>query len=294
MPLPVILMYHSIDDRHGRSDIWGLSVSPNNFASQIEALAAEREVVPLEELGRCVRAGRVPGRYAAITFDDGYANNLAIAKPILEYYKVPATIFLMTSALDGQSYWWDRLERIIMDADCLPATLFIPLPDRTWEVAVVEDRREVHFMIWSRLRELEPSHRDSAIAHLADMLDVRPENPALRPLTTGELQQLNGVFSVGAHTVHHPSLPKLDGADLMREIAGSKAVCESLLNRPVTMFAYPFGDYDDKVRAAVAESGLTLACTTVGRSVQAGDDCLDLPRVAVGNWGADEFIRVLP
>src|SRR5262245_34238352 len=81
MSPPVILMYHSVDDRRGRSDLWGLSVSPQNFASQIEALTSERTVVPLEELARSVRAGRLPRGVAAITFDDGYANNATYAKP---------------------------------------------------------------------------------------------------------------------------------------------------------------------------------------------------------------------
>jgi hypothetical protein len=63
MPLPVNLMYHSVDDRNGRSDTWNLSVSPDNFTHQVEALVSERTVVPLEELARCVRAGRVPRRW---------------------------------------------------------------------------------------------------------------------------------------------------------------------------------------------------------------------------------------
>src|SRR5262245_49985278 len=123
MPFPVILMYHSVDERHGRSDMWGLSVAPHNFASQIEALVSERTVVPLEDLARCVRAGRVPRGLAAITFDDGYANNATAAKPILEAYEMPATLFYMTAAADTPGFWWDRLERIITTASSLPTTL---------------------------------------------------------------------------------------------------------------------------------------------------------------------------
>lgn len=295
MSFPAILMYHSIDNRNGRSDVWGLSVSPDNFASQIEALVSEREVVPLEEIGRCVRAGYVPERYVAITFDDGYANNLAVAKPILEHYGAPATVFLMTATFNELCFWWDRLERIIMEADSLPPTLCVPLPDRTLEImAGKKSRTKVHFDIWSRLRELAPDDRERAIAHLAGMLHVQSENPALRPLTISELRELDGVISIGAHTHNHPSLPRLDGGELLREIADSKAICESFLNRPVTTFAYPFGDYDDKARSAVAEAGLALACTTAGKPVQAGGDCLTLPRIAVNNWDGETLIRSLP
>jgi peptidoglycan/xylan/chitin deacetylase (PgdA/CDA1 family) len=289
-------MYHSVDDRSGRSDTWNLSVSPDNFAGQVEALVSERTVVPLEELARCVRAGRIPRKYASITFDDGYANNLIIAKPILERYNAPATLFLMTAATNTSGFWWDRLERIVMDADFVPPMLYISLLDRTLEVrAESGDRRQVFIAIWSRLRELDVGDRDTAIAYLAGVLAGQPPDPALRPLTTDEVQRLkHGVFSIGAHTHSHPSLPRLGPTELMREIADSKAICESLLNRQITTFAYPFGDYDDRVRAAVAETGLTVACTTAHRSVQPDDDCLALPRMGVSNWTSDQFIRALP
>jgi peptidoglycan/xylan/chitin deacetylase (PgdA/CDA1 family) len=290
-------MYHSVDDRNGRSDTWNLSVSPDNFAGQVEALISERTVVPLEELARCVRAGRVPRRYVAITFDDGYANNLTIAKPVLERYDAPATLFLMTAAANSSGFWWDRLERIVMEADFLPPMLCISLLDRTLEIRVESaDRRQIFVAIWSSLRELHTDDRDSAIAYLAGVLAMQPPaDPALRPITTDELLRLkHGIFSVGVHTHSHPSLPRLGRTELMCEIADSKAICESLLDRQITSFAYPFGDYDDRVRAAVAETGMTVACTTAHRSVQSDDDCLALPRIGVRNWTSDQFIRALP
>jgi peptidoglycan/xylan/chitin deacetylase (PgdA/CDA1 family) len=296
MSLPVILMYHSVDDRNDRSDTWSLSVSPDNFAGQVEALVSERTIVPLEELARSVRAGCVPRRYAAITFDDGYANNLLIANPILERYNAPATLFLMTAAVNSSGFWWDRLERIVMEAEFVPPTLTLSLLGRTLDISAESgDRRQIYIAIWSRLRELDVDNRDRAIAYLADALAAPPPHPALRPLTTDEVQRLkHGIFAVGAHTHSHPSLPRLAPTELMREIADSKAICESLLERQITTFAYPFGDYDDRVRAAVAEIGLTAACTTAHRSVQSDDDCLALPRICVRNWTSDEFIRALP
>ena len=295
MPLPVILMYHSVDDRHSRSDAWGLSVSPNNFASQIEALVSERTVVPLEDLARCVRAGRVPRGLAAITFDDGYANNATVAKPILERYNVPATLFYMTAAAETPGFWWDRLERIVTTAYSLPTTVRIPLPARTVEIALDSiDRHQALVQIWQCIRELTTEGRERAIAHLSETLAVEPVDPALRPLRADEIAGLEGdIFSIGAHTVTHPSLPRLGATELAEEIAGSKSFCEQLLDRRVTAFAYPFGDHDERVREAVAAAGLTLACTTVARSVRSDEDCLSLPRIGVGNWRGDELLRQL-
>jgi peptidoglycan/xylan/chitin deacetylase (PgdA/CDA1 family) len=292
MPLPVILMYHSVDDRDGRSDAWGLSVSPDNFANQIEALVSERTVVPLEDLVRCVRSGRVPRGLAAITFDDGYANNAAVAKPILERYEAPATLFYMTAAAETPGFWWDRLECIIMTASSMPTTLRIPLPARSFEIALDSiDRRRALVQIWQCIRELTSECRERVIAHLAETLAVEPADPALRPLTADEIAALEGdIFSIGVHTVNHPSLPRLGAAELAQEITGSKVFCERLLNRQVTAFAYPFGDQDERVRGAVEEAGLTLACTTTFRSVRPGDDCLALSRIGVGNWTGDELL----
>lgn len=295
MPAPVILMYHSVDARDGAPDSWGLAVSPDNFADQIEALAAERTVIPLEELARCLLAGRLPQGAAAITFDDGYANNHAVARPILERFNAPATLFLMTEAVDAPAFWWDCLDRIIMTASCLPETLRLPLENEALEVAVEgADRRHVLIAVWSRLRGLDPRARDRAIAQLGAMLAVPPADTSLRPVTTPEVEQLEGsILSVGAHTLTHPSLPTLASVDLVREIAGSKAVCECLLGRSVATFAYPFGEYNRAARAVVAAAGFSVACTTVHRAVRSHDNCLALPRVYVQNWTGDRLMEEL-
>jgi peptidoglycan/xylan/chitin deacetylase (PgdA/CDA1 family) len=295
MPAPVILMYHSVDDRRGRSDAWALSVSPDNFASQVEALVSQRTVVPLEDLARCVRAGRIPRGLVAITFDDGYANNATAAKPVLERYGAPATLFYMTAAADTASFWWDRLERLIMEARSLPAVVSIPVVAPTVSVAVEGvDRATALSRVWSRLRDLGPADRERAMAHLADSLALPSLDPAPAPLTIEEVARLDGgVFSIGAHTHSHPSLPSLQPPDIAREIVDSKAICERYLARPVTAFAYPFGDHDDRVVAAVADAGLTVACTTSARAIRPDDHCLTLPRVGVGNWSGEELMRHL-
>jgi hypothetical protein len=202
----------------------------------------------------------------------------------------------MTAATSSSYFWWDRVERIIMDADFIPPMLCISLPELTVEIpAAGVGRKQILVAVWSRLREIDDGHRERAIAYMADVLAAPPPDPAQRPLTTDEVRQLkHSILTIGAHTHSHPNLPRLGPTALMREIADSKAICESLLDRQVTTFAYPFGDYDDRVRAAVAETGLTVACTTAPRPVQLSDDCLALPRIGVGNWTSDQFVRALP
>jgi hypothetical protein len=219
----------------------------------------------------------------------GMLITLTMAKPILERYDAPATLFLMTAALDTLGFRWNR-------TDFLPAVLGIPMLGRAFEIkADSVDRRELLVAIWNRVRELHADQRDSAIEYLADALAVPPADSALRPVTTDEVQRLeHGILSVGAHTQSRLSLPQLGPTELVREIADSKAICERFLARQSSAFAYPFGDYDERVRAAVAEAGLKLACTTVPRSVQSSDDCLASPRIGVGDWTPEQFVRCLP
>src|SRR5215470_438384 len=93
-PAPAILMYHRVAEI--RFDPWGLAVAPAAFEEQLEVLCRTREPLPMSEfVGRLAR-GTLSDRAVALTFDDGYADNLLAAKPILAKYGVPATVFLTT------------------------------------------------------------------------------------------------------------------------------------------------------------------------------------------------------
>jgi peptidoglycan/xylan/chitin deacetylase (PgdA/CDA1 family) len=91
-----ILAYHSVDDRPE----YRWSLAPEAFEAQMAALAARgARVVPLAEIVRRLRAGEPLAGATAITFDDGYRDNLEVALPILERYGFPATVFICPERL---------------------------------------------------------------------------------------------------------------------------------------------------------------------------------------------------
>ena len=108
-----VFAYHRIADPI--HDPWRLSVSPRRFAEQLTMLRELGTIEPLDEaLGasawtRCRR--RKPT--FAITFDDGYVDNLTEALPLLERHDAPATLFVPTAMLDAQSFWWDVLATLV-------------------------------------------------------------------------------------------------------------------------------------------------------------------------------------
>jgi len=89
------------------------------------------------------------------------------------------------------------------------------------------------------------------------------------------------LVEIGSHSRTHPQLSQCDDAGLDAELRGSKGDLEAWLGRPVRHFAYPSGDHDARVVAAVKRAGYESAWTTEPRAVERSDDDLLLPRVAI-------------
>lgn len=98
-----VLMYHAVADEPGPA-LRRLSVSPSQFATQMEILAALRRtpltVAELAALWRG-RGGELPARPVLLTFDDGYEGVHRHALPVLARYGFPATLFVTTGWLRG-------------------------------------------------------------------------------------------------------------------------------------------------------------------------------------------------
>lgn len=83
-------------------------------------------------------------------------------------------------------------------------------------------------------------------------------------MTTDEVVDIkkSGLVEIGAHTVHHPALGKMDSEAAFREIEGSKKMLESLVGGEVVSFAYPYGSYNDESPKLAEQAGFTTAVTT--------------------------------
>ncbi len=108
-----ILLYHRVTEVP--SDPWALSVTPDHFAGHLEILREYTRPISLQQLSQGLREGNLPDCSVVVTFDDGYADNLLNAKPLLERYDVPATVFLATGLVEHwREPWWDELEQLLL------------------------------------------------------------------------------------------------------------------------------------------------------------------------------------
>lgn len=266
----LVLCYHRVAEPAAR-DPWSLRVAPRRFREQLEVLRSHAELVPLSELGRRANC-RGARPVVALTFDDGYADNLRTALPMLEETAAPATFFIVSSAIErGTPFWWDQLAELEGDSARLAS-------------------------LQAELAVADTAARDAALERLAARHGKRlPVLGDDLPLSVDELRRLqrSPLVEIGAHGVEHRFLPRLDGPALERELRGSLDACERLAGVRPQRFAYPYGVSSRRAARAVASCGFSQAFTTVPDLAWADGDPMRIPRFCVGDWGAERFERTL-
>ena len=112
----LILCYHNVADERNAIRGWlakNRSIPAANFEQQMRWLVAHCEVVSLDDLMSATnRSNKIR---VAITFDDGYLNNLEVVMPILERLNIPMTWFVSTGFMDnpGEIPWWDMIDLLV-------------------------------------------------------------------------------------------------------------------------------------------------------------------------------------
>lgn len=302
----VILTYHRVAD--AVQDPHGLAVRPERFQEHIAAFASRYELMTAGSLLRRLAEGRrLPHNGLVITLDDGYADALTHARPILEAHSAPATVFVASGFVTGQrEFWWDELERLVLTPPSLPERLELRLPDTVFERTLSDLGRAQLYLDLNRLLEpLPASARESALEQLSRQTgaphavreDVRPLKPEELPVLAAD-----GLVEIGAHTVHHVRLGSLPIDEQREEIEGSKRALEAALGHEVVSFSYPYGTAGSFGRHAeriVREAGFLGAVTTQlgGKlpwaSVSARSDRFALPRTATADVPASELIATI-
>jgi peptidoglycan/xylan/chitin deacetylase (PgdA/CDA1 family) len=238
------------------------------------------QVLPLDRAVMQLRAGALPARAAAITFDDGYADNATNALPILKRHGLHATFFVATSFLDGGRMWNDTLIETVRG--CQNETL--DLSDAGFghfRLTSVVDRRLAIETLLGRVKHLSPEQRNDAVAQVQRAVPTALPDDLM--MTSSQVIQLRDAgMQIGAHTRTHPILARLADRVAMEEIRSSKGALEALLNEPVSLFAYPNGkpgmDYFEKHAVMVRQVGFSAAVSTASGVSSAATDVFQLPR----------------
>lgn len=250
-----ILAYHGVDDRdEPLLNFDGFHVAPDVFDRHLRTLAGHYTVVTLGDLAACYARGvPPPPRAVAITFDDGYRNNLTHAAPLLERYGFKATFFVTTGFIDRTHRpWWFALREALAARFPDPAAF----------------RREV-VAAEASLKRMAASAREEELRRLG--AGPAQTYPLLDWDDVKQLQRLG--HEIGAHTVSHISMGHEPAAVIAEEIHTSLARIRAMTGVSPVLFSYPYGERDHHgaeaarlVRAAGCIGGVTAVEGLNGRA----------------------------
>jgi peptidoglycan/xylan/chitin deacetylase (PgdA/CDA1 family) len=217
----------------------------------------------------------------SITFDDGYADNLEIALPVLRRYELPATVFVAARYLDGGIMWNDVVGEAIAKT-CSPSLDCEYLDGDKLHLDSILERQNVRKRVIGALKYLPQGERDERAWDLARRLDVVPRSDLM--LTHEQLKELanDPLIEIGGHTYSHPILARTDESTAAYEMSEGKRVLEAITEKPVSGFAYPNGqpgrDYRPEHARLARETGFAYAVSTEWGAARTSADRFQLPR----------------
>lgn len=294
-----ILIYHRVIDLE--IDPFHLMVHPKRFEDQIRYLRNKFNLIPLQELVKKISKGESVRNCIVITFDDGYADNLYSAKPILEKYQVPATFFAVVGMIGSKrEFWWDELERIFLIERKSFKRLERNKQKRESDILKKNNSSDNYFEMHRLLKYLPNKKREKILDSMFDRLGLNRNagRETHRILKREELQELarGELFEIGSHSITHMALTALPEERRWLEIKNSKALLEQYIDSKIRSFSYPFGlnrDIDENCIQIVKKSGYVCGTSNIQGEIDNNVDLYLLPRRIVGNWELSEFKKKL-
>jgi peptidoglycan/xylan/chitin deacetylase (PgdA/CDA1 family) len=235
-------------------------------------------VLPLDAAVHRLRYGNLPERACCITFDDGYADNLAIATPILQKHGLTATFFVATGFLDGGRMWNDTVIEAVRH--CRAERLALGGLGE-YSLASVHERRQAIDALLGKIKYQPLEQRRQVTEEIARAADVQPARDLM--LGADGVRALREAgMQIGAHTVTHPILARLTLSEARDEMRESQRFLQDLLKERVGLFAYPNGkpgaDYLPEHVVLARELGFDAAVSTAWGAASERTDSFQIPR----------------
>ena len=203
-------------------------------------------------------------RFVNITFDDGYLDNKTIAYPILKQRNIPFAIYITNSFPDRTAVLWQYL---LDDAVKQQKIIQFSWDEKSYKFDFHDLTQSPSFV--ATIRELikdTPPNKMTEVLMLIFQQTV-PDPYQLtkeKTLSWGQIEELSKdpLVTIGAHTLNHQPLVRLDFEMAHLDILESKSAIEKHLGKKVHHFAYPFGDVSPREVELVYKSGFLTAVTT--------------------------------
>jgi peptidoglycan/xylan/chitin deacetylase (PgdA/CDA1 family) len=280
-----------------------LNIAPQFLDSLITYLKRDGYVfVSMDEAVDRIAARTHTQKFAAITADDAYRDNLTEALPVLEKHGAPITIYVAPSLINGSAdLWWELVEDVVIARDYV----YVPTPEGRvrLDCSTPAKKNEANVYLHDYLtREVREEDQREIVRELARSAGVDVERPRREMLMSWqELRTIarHPLATIGAHTVNHYNLKRLPEEKAYHEMADSARILEFELGTMPRHFAYPYGYASAVCRREVAlarQAGFVSAVTTRHGVLRAGhaEHLHALPRISVnGRYQRIAHIRTM-
>lgn len=255
-----ILTFHRVCTENNYVLMKALQVTPEYLESVIKFFISNNiEIVNLDECYRRINSKDKVKRFVVFTFDDGYVDNYTNALPVFEKYNAPFTIFLTTGFPDHKIVlWWYLLENLINSNNKIE---FKDDGDSfLYNTSTLEEKRIAFMKIRNYI--LESNHKNYYTRLNTIFKDENIDLFRLtRELALSWKQVIeldtHELVTIGAHTVNHMALSRLNDDEVVEEISNSKKIIETKIKSPVQYLAYPIGT---SMEAGEREFNLARMC----------------------------------
>ncbi len=275
-----------------------LNVSPDFLDAVIADMKASGYAfVSMDEAVARIRSGGAGGRFAALTADDAYRDNLTEALPVLEKHGAPLMIYVAPALIDGAvDLWWDVIEDIVAAGGTI--VLKRPSGDETLDCSAPG---ALYRLFDYMAEEVAEEDQGAVLRKMAAAAGVDPAGPRKTLMNWDEIRRVSAhpLVDIGAHTVHHYNLKRLSEDAARRELADAMTRLAGETGQVPRHFAYPYGFVEAvgcREVALAREAGYLSAVTTrhgVLRAAHA-DHLLSLPRISVnGRYQRVAHIRTM-
>ncbi|WP_424981363.1 polysaccharide deacetylase family protein [Maritalea sp. S77] len=269
-----------------------------------QAILACREndidIVDLSEARKRIQSSDKTKKFAVLTFDDAYRDNLQFALPILQKHQCPFTLFVPTAFPDGEGdIWWQALEDII--AQHPSVEIDINGTPTEFSAQDADEKENAFNEIYWHMRKMPEQDRVRLMHGFAQAYgyDLRKQCRDLI-MSWDELKAFasDPLCTIGAHTVQHFELKKLEADEAKAEILTSFDVLEQKLGKRPTHFSYPLGgplSAGKREFDMAAELGIETAVTTRpgGLYHEHAQHLTALPRISLnGHFQKQRFLDV--
>ena len=291
-----ILCYHRIDDnlkanQDGHPN--GNLISKSAFFNQMQMLSNEYEVISMDEMSRHL-SGPSSDFKVAVTFDDGYRDNLTVALPILQKFNIPATIYITTRFPEGDNWmWWYEIWDCLTSKDELLINFMGII--KKYDISSPVSKKSCFVELTKWMSKLSSKEQIDLMREIAKTTK-RVQYPELC-LNWDEIKylDLNALITIGAHSHTHPKLNNLTYEESFYEINKSKEILEEKLSHKISHFAYPFGGLNDiglKEQEIIKICGFDTAATTMKKTIINFNRLL-VPRILVQDYMSEKGFKAV-